>query len=114
MRAVMQRDGRAVGDVAALDLAPDLGCEAPEHVVAPRDENTVPALPCEQPRGRLADPGGGSGDDGDPAAYGRTRHPSPGEGSAAFAWNARLVRTTRAPSRDTSTGAIPYSTMAGR
>ena len=53
-------DCGAVADVAELDLAADLVRERTQSILAPCDEDAVPALLREQPCGRLADAGGRS------------------------------------------------------
>ena len=58
-------DGGAVTDVARLHLAAGLLGERPEPVLAAGDEDATPAARREQARGRLADPGGCTSDDGD-------------------------------------------------
>ena len=50
-------DGRAVGDVADLGLAPDLVGERAQPILAARDEHAAPSLFREEAGGRLADPG---------------------------------------------------------
>ena len=50
----------AVDDVAELDLSADLVRERAKPIFATRDEDAVPALLREQPRGSLADAGGRS------------------------------------------------------
>ena len=59
-------DGGPVADVARLGLAAGLLGERAEPVFAAGDEDAVPAAAGEQARGRLADPGGRTSDDGDP------------------------------------------------
>ena len=58
-------DRIAVADVAELHLAADLVRDRAEAILAPGDEDTLPALLREQPRSRLADPRRGSGHDRD-------------------------------------------------
>lgn len=53
-------DCGAVADVAELDVPADLVRERAQPVLAPCDEETVPALLRKQARGRLADAGGRS------------------------------------------------------
>ena len=50
-------DRRSVGDVADLDLPADRVRERAQPILAPCDEDAVPALLREQPRSGLADPG---------------------------------------------------------
>ena len=67
---LQDRRGRAVdlvpvGDVADLVLAAELGRERLEPLPPARDQHQLPAAPRQLPRGRLADPARGAGDDGD-------------------------------------------------
>jgi hypothetical protein len=52
-----------VADVADFELAVDLGSEGPQPLLAPGDEDAVPAPPGQLARGRLANPGGGARDE---------------------------------------------------
>ena len=56
-------DGGAVGDVTHLVLAADLHGERTQPVLAPREEDAVPAARREQPRKLGADARGRTGDD---------------------------------------------------
>ena len=53
-------DRGAVADVAELDLPADLVRERTQPILAPCDEDAVPAILREQPRGGLANTGGRS------------------------------------------------------
>ena len=59
-------DGRPVTDVARLGLAAGLLGQRAQPVFAAGDEDAVPPAGGEQARGRLADPGRCTCDDGDP------------------------------------------------
>ena len=53
-------DRGAVADVAELDLPADLVRERTQPILAPGDEDAVPAILRKQPRGGLANTGGHS------------------------------------------------------
>jgi len=56
-------DRVAVGDITRLGLAADLVCKLPQLLLAPREENAVPAVCGEPPRDSGADAARGAGDD---------------------------------------------------
>jgi hypothetical protein len=54
----------ALADVAQFVLRTELGSETAQPVLAPRQQDEVPALSCQSARDRLADPTRRAGDDG--------------------------------------------------
>ncbi len=66
-------DGLALGDVAHLRLAADLGRELPQRPFAPGEEDARVSLPGELPHEGGADAARRAGDDRDAAGYRHTR-----------------------------------------
>jgi hypothetical protein len=54
----------ALPDVAELVLDVELSGERAKRILAPRQQNEFPSLPCESARDRLADSARSAGDDG--------------------------------------------------